>query len=129
MRRWVTILVSFLVIIGVIWGASILYKQINARKTSIKYECIDEDPLLKEADRNAEYLIEKAFWEGEGCFLDVGITVTPALEPDYVDIITQLHDKDISESQIYKWFDPKSGRSIEYILQHYDEWRKMKGLK
>ena len=85
--------------------------------------------LLREFDKKAKSCLERAFWTDPDRLANyTGIGFDPSAQPDYADLITQFHDREVMKREIYNAVGYDSGKSIIYILQHYNEWKEMKDM-
>jgi hypothetical protein len=107
----------------------VLFLQVNASIGA------DERMSLKEADEHANYILSKLHYEEHGRLRDAGIYVDPYDDPDYKEMIEQLHNleerygKKTIKATVIKMAGYDYGLEIVYILEHYDDWLKMKGKK
>ena len=95
-------------------------------------EQIDAMALLKEADSASRYILNKVHYNYPRQLRRAGVLTNHRKEPNYEDIINQLHrlqDRYNIKATVYEMVGYDNGVPIVYILEHYDEWRKMKGRK
>lgn len=104
----------------------LMFSQVN---TSIGFS---ENMSLKEVDKFAEYILNKLHYVDFSRIRRAGVLTDPRKEPNYEDIINQLHriqDSYVIKATVYEMVGYDNGVAIVYILEHYDEWQKMKKNK
>jgi len=90
---------------------------------------------LIEADEHAKYVIERTYYENPERLRGMGMIFDGNLEPNYADFLYQMdvfksnHSEGTARATIFETFGYESGTVIWSILQNYDEWSEMKGLK